>query len=132
MKIWVLVTLGRMDRGEPVLLRVEHAFATEAAARERLAVLAQNFWEKHEGADYFCVRGVYETTLAGDFQGPAPVLHPGQVWIEANMSRLPRGQWVAADADGLVATSDSHDGLTALLQKRGVAPDTVATAFTDP
>jgi len=134
MRIWVIATLGRQDRGEKVLMRIEEAFVSEAEAREKVKQLSSQVWEKYEDMDYFCVRGVYQTELGGALGDnlAAAAKHPGLLWIEANMAKLPRGQWVAADADGLVATADSHEAVMALVEKRRYTADEVAVAYTDP
>lgn len=130
----MIATLGRQDRGEKVLMRIEEAFCSEAEAREKVSKMATQVWEKYEETDYFCVRGVYQTELGGVLgdQPLAAAKHPGMLWIEANVAKLPRGQWVAADADGMVAAADSHEAVMALVEKRRYKPEEVAVSYTDP
>lgn len=57
-------------------------------------------------------------------------VHPGSIWIDQHpAAELPRDAWFAANGNGVVAASETYDGLLEWLIARDIRLDSVAIAY---
>ncbi len=56
-------------------------------------------------------------------------VHPASIWIDNHMQSVPRDLWFAADANRLVAESQTYDDLVTFLIRSRIPLPTLAIAY---
>ena len=56
-------------------------------------------------------------------------VHPGSIFIDQNWGNLPRGLWVAATANHIVAEGHDYDDVILIVRNRNILLSDVAIVF---